>query len=747
MENQPAISFKGNPFLVDCIQWSEDNQLVICNDKGVYIVTPILVGMLSTKEKYKYVGIILPPLERIADSVMITENDKVETSFLNEESFRLARWSPPNLSPNQSCFLTVVTTKHRVLLYQISSRDPTNSDWNLCVDLTDKIKDHAISHQHETRINPHHTLCASWSKRLIPNPLASKPALLATSNKAGDVCIWAYTDSFDYKTKITPHKSFVNLLEWTDWKKVNSTTYIAFIASACTDGTVAISSVQVKTSVVSKSRTTRIGDIKMKVLHVWFEEGDRAVTTLIKMFDDFAKGIIRIAISKGVRVQIICLDVKKGDKLVPKKDWQAYTLLSSGLGLSCGTWVRDDNNIVLFRGFTVEGECTYLKIESNGDVQYDKQLSIMWSATLVQTYKQQWIEEQLKADDDHILSASDAHPFLWGASDTRNQIFTALSFDLRPDVDIHYRGESNDSMYLKFILDRERGQDIESICQLTKTYLDDPYCVFVKPIVGFVRELLQYLVDDEDNEALAEWISTLSSDLNIEPTASSGSTLTEKVYCSTDTIAARMMINAQLELQNYDPLDFGTEYETTCQKARRTVQINYTNSILSHADQLPDKEFSQLTEQDIAALVSISDSALALCDKPLIKQALNVYVRIHDKFPQFGDLLTEIAYATTFSPESPPIDRKGRNKCPVCEKTVNLLNSGTSYSLLAQCEAGHFWEICSMTRTVLHSPKFRKCLVCDAKSLQPTDQDTLSNFILTNCCKCLYCGSGLINSR
>ncbi|CEP09219.1 hypothetical protein [Parasitella parasitica] len=605
--------------------------------------------MLSKKEKYKNVGISLPPLEKVAGPVMITENDKVETSFLNEESFRLARWSPPNLAPNQSCFLTVLTTKHRVLIYQIASRDPTNSDWLLCTDLTDKIKDHAISHQHETKINPHHTLCVGWSKRLIPDPLASKPALLATSNKAGDICIWAYLDSFEYVTQITPHKSFVNLLEWTEWKKINSSTYIAFIASACTDGTVAISSVQVKISVVSKSRTAKIQDVKMSVLHVWFEEDDRAVTTLIKLFDDFDKGVISIAISKGIRVQVICLDVKKNNKVVPKKDWQVHTLLSSGLGLSSGSWVRDDENIVLFRGYTVEGECVLLKVGLNGDVEYDKQMSIMLSTTLVQKYKLQWMEEQSKTDDDNIISASDAHPFLWGTSDTINQIFTTLLFGLRPNVDIHYRFETNDEIHLRFILNRERGQDTESICQLTKAYLDDPYCVFVKSIVGFVREMLPYLVDDEDDEPMTEWISSVSGYLNIAPTSKSQSTLTEKLYCGTDTIAARMIINAQLELQ--------------------AMQINYANSILSYANRLPDKEFSQLTEQDIAVLVSISDSALSLRDEALIKQALSIYVRIHDEFPQFGDLMTEIAYANSFSPESPPIDRKGRSKCPVCDKT------------------------------------------------------------------------------
>jgi hypothetical protein len=268
-------------------------------------------------------------------------------------------------------------------------------------------------------------LGASWSKCLIPDPLASKPALFATSNKAGDVCVWAYTDSFEYKTQVTPHKSFVNLIEWTGWKKLNDTTYIAYIASACTDGTVAISSVQIELSVDPESKISKIQDTKMKVLHVWFEDNNRSVTTLIKIYDDLEKGIIKIAVSKGITVQIICLSVKKDNTVVPKKDWQVFILESSGLGLSSGSWI---DNTTVFKGYTIEGEYVYLKVDSEGKIEYDKEMSIMQSAKLVKKYKQQWMEEQMKADDDSIIAASDAHPFLWGTCDAPNQIFTAIFF-------------------------------------------------------------------------------------------------------------------------------------------------------------------------------------------------------------------------------------------------------------------------------------------------------------------------------
>lgn len=53
---------------------------------------------------------------------------------------------------------------------------------------------------------------------------------------------------------------------------------------------------------------------------------------------------------------------------------------------------------------------------------------------------------------------------------------------------------------------------------------DTNYClfffiVFVKPVRGLVRELLQYLVDDGDHKPMSQWISCLSGYLDAKPTA------------------------------------------------------------------------------------------------------------------------------------------------------------------------------------------------------------------------------------
>jgi hypothetical protein len=70
----------------------------------------------------------------------------------------------------------------------------------------------------------------------------------------------------------------------------------------------------------------------------------------------------------------------------------------------------------------------------------------------------------------------------------------------------------------------------------------------------------------------------------------------------------------------------------------------------------------------------------------IVKQSLALYKRLQDQFVDL-DLESEIAYATAFDPCDAPHDRKAREKCPVCDELVNIIDDG----LVAQCNAGHFW--------------------------------------------------------
>jgi hypothetical protein len=58
-------------------------------------------------------------------------------------------------------------------------------------------------------------------------------------------------------------------------------------------------------------------------------------------------------------------------------------------------------------------------------------------------------------------------------------------------------------------------------------------------------------------------------------------------------------------------------------------------------------------------------------------------MKLQDKFSDLN-LYEEIAYLS--NPEG-PFHTKAREKCPVCDETVQSIDDGT----IAQCAAGHFW--------------------------------------------------------
>lgn len=77
----------------------------------------------------------------------------------------------------------------------------------------------------------------------------------------------------------------------------------AYVVSTCTDGTVALSHVQLKISA-----DTSIQDIKAERLEVWFE-GIPGIATLLEVFDEFVRNP-KICCGKSTVIYIILLGAR-----------------------------------------------------------------------------------------------------------------------------------------------------------------------------------------------------------------------------------------------------------------------------------------------------------------------------------------------------------------------------------------------------------------------------------------------------
>lgn len=118
------------------------------------------------------------------------------------------------------------------------------------------------------------------------------------------------------------------------------------------------------------------------------------------------------------------MKVGKGDNLSMCGEWTSFYLANSALGLSGGSWIDADQ----FRCYTMEGEGLLINFGADGQIHKDEDMCNVINTKLVQKYKQQWMEEQMKTEDQDLFGLSDAVPYLWGAGDASNYIFTAVYF-------------------------------------------------------------------------------------------------------------------------------------------------------------------------------------------------------------------------------------------------------------------------------------------------------------------------------
>jgi hypothetical protein len=164
------------------------------------------------------------------------------------------------------------------------------------------------------------------------------------------------------------------------------------------------------------------------------------------------------------------MTLEEDGSLSMRGEWTPYYLANSSLGLTGGSWINVDQ----FRCYTTEGEGLLVNFETGGHVERDDQMYTIINTKMVQKYKQQWMEEQMKAEDQDLFGVSDAIPYLWGAADASNHIFTAIYFGMKPLIDVHYRHNSSEDASLAFILHRDRGVDVDSVCNDIDTYVNDP---------------------------------------------------------------------------------------------------------------------------------------------------------------------------------------------------------------------------------------------------------------------------------
>ncbi|KAL1927444.1 hypothetical protein VTP01DRAFT_3681 [Rhizomucor pusillus] len=723
---------------INVASWSEDWYICILIEKIVHIVTPNLLFADNTADPYIRNSILLlPPHKRLEHAEELVEESSIYTDCILPETYRKALWSPAGLSPTGGCLLTVITTKHRVQFYSEPTSVQNNAEWPLLIDITDHLLDEYLGGkaQFETpeEFDRFRIFSGAWSQKIVPHMSAEAAAVLALGNQHGEINLWRYSPRSGIAplSKIQSHATTVACLEWSKWRILDGK-HVAYIFSGSVDGTVSVTKVVLGVG-NDEDNSTRLQTASMEVVGTWFKD-HKTMVNVISVHDQNGEGAIKAAVGKGSHVEIGILHHQAQS---PEIIWSPCDLQNSAVGLSAATWDATGNYVHLY---SFEGEATVFQVNEQG-IQHSENKTQKLTEKLLAIYSRE-VEADADEDEvDNVLASFDFEPQIFGASSSFNGLYTAVYFNLRPVADIFHRPENFDVSWLSIILHLPRG-DAEVVKEVNNRFIDyahDPEFSCKYPVKSILLESLDYLINSANVDILTAWMDNMEKVLDTPNSFDdTRGSLASLIYSNSQCIAAQFLYRASIELRRAGlKSPYLEKMEALQKKAHTFLQSHLPRSVLEYISSLPSSSIEKFTDEDIVQTQLMVDRAVQHADKYAqnLETAEKACSHIKSSLPDneaIDQTLSDLKSKEILSKDA------GKEQCPACREL--LVAKGDKWLV---CSNQHIWEHCIVSIRALTTTKFRRCSLCGAKSMIPQHrQDTsLTETILSNCFKCVLCGS------
>ncbi|CDH60894.1 hypothetical protein RO3G_09384 [Lichtheimia corymbifera JMRC:FSU:9682] len=747
METRSGIPLGTKPLGNHPVSWNDDEQILVCLPTIVQILVPSLVDITQDEDPYLRIGVRpLKDIPCMQYNDTEVHNPSAQSARLIAEQYRSATWSPTGLSSSGGCILTAVTTKHRVIHYTPSKneRSTSTAPWIPMADMTDNIAQ-SILGQNTRRfrtieqVNSFHTLSAKWSPTLALDPIMQPLAILGLASKRGEISLWSYssTKGFEHQATIHLRDSFATELEWTKWRQHDGK-FISHIISSSGTGAATLSSVTVELGSDEESGATTLVSMDATVQETWFQE-DHAIIDNISLIQDPAHdNRVKVALFKNTRALIGEIDL---DNVPLEPTWKEYWLQDSVTGVAGANWIEDGKRI---RIYTSEGQGLVLTVEE-GHVVVDAAATAEINTYLVTKIMQQWDEEQASMDQEQIATANNAIPVLYGTSISPIGLYTVYLFGFQEDVDAAYYDSDVNEVWAAFMAHQQQNDKscTASLLDKLRTQLSNPYFFFTCPFKSILHEPLEYLTQDdeeEENDGIIKWLKTMETMIT-DGAAQSTQSFKQHLYCDSRATAARALIRTGLELKRYKLIE---STQLTLQSledmAHMYLTVHFADVCLNYMLTLADDALENAAESDLAVVLLLCDRVL---DQPVTFDfAVNTVIKVCTKLSswpsaQSESIAEEVSRAKEHLEKQEPVPKVPREKCPACP---NLLSTVDNKLLI--CSSNHTWESCSITGKALATLDTQLCVHCGAKSMKSTGCK-LADTILSQCMKCIICGSNL----
>ncbi|KAI7881580.1 hypothetical protein K492DRAFT_206779 [Lichtheimia hyalospora FSU 10163] len=744
METRSGIPLGPKTLANHPISWNDDEQILVCLPTIVQILVPTLVDITQDEDPYLRIGV--RPLKDIpCTQYNDTEvpSPSAQSARLVPEQYRLAIWSPTGITSTGGCILTAVTTKHRVIHYIPSEneRSTSTAPWTLLADMTDNIAQSVLGNNTQRfrtieQVNSFHTLAAQWSHTQAFDPIMQPLAILGLGNKRGEISLWSYshTKGFEHQATIQPHDGYVSELAWSAWREHDGK-FTSHIISSSGTGAVSLSSVTIELGRDDQQGATTLVSMHSVVRELWFQD-DHAIVDSISIKDDPTHANrIKVALCKNMRILIGEIDL---DYASLQPAWSEYWLRDSVTGVVGTNWSEDGKQI---RIYTSEGQGLVLTVEQS-EVVVDANATADINTKLVTKIMQQWDEEQASMDQEQISTANDARPVLYGTSVSPIGLYTVYLFGFQEQVDGAYYDSDVNEIWAAFMIHQQQNdnQCKDYLLDKLKSQLSMPYFFFTSPFKSILHEPLEYLAhdDEEDTNGIAEWLKSMETMIT-DGAAQSTQTFKQHLYCDTRATAARALIRTGIELKRYKLIE-STQImlQSLEEMANMYLTVHFSEVCLNYILSLADESLEKAAESDLAVVLLLCDRVL---DQPVTFDfAVNTVIKVCTRLSswpsaQSESLAEEISRAKQHLEKKEPVPKVPREQCPACSDRLSTVDNR-----LLICSSGHTWESCSITGKALATLDTQLCVHCGAKSMKSTGS-TLADTILSQCMKCVICGS------
>ncbi|ETW79260.1 hypothetical protein HETIRDRAFT_478665 [Heterobasidion irregulare TC 32-1] len=762
-----TIPAAGSQPSINCLQWTNDGQILFLTKTAIYIITPdagINFDSSSTIKASKMNDDAAPTKPLSLFRTMIEYDriiachwpvDSQEWSAVVLGSLDLAlrsvSVSPSNITADAGCVLAIINSNLELSLW-VPLKNHLNGKWVKLQDVTPFLKSLAATSSTSMmrKTLQAQATCSAWSAQsdfgVIPSHCDG--SLLAVGNKVGSIVLLRFQESqtgaLEHVNTIDFTEQCITAIAWSPWRLLRPYTCSALIACSSSDGSILLASIMqtLRTEKTSESFAPRYRiEVQTQILAKRPESVDkRGITgvTWIAVLVYCKPGTVHLWSNVGLWSGLRSFKLRT----------QKTSAGASSLHPVTGITYHDPHDFIvlsLFDGsfhviYEVSSEPTLeTPVSGMGPDLSSWALSSSARAVFLQSEKQATEDDMGRMSG--MISYDEASTVAWVHESCCPSDFS-YKHEAKHDsvfVVAEMWTPPGDDMFMEMLLNITRNSSAAAghapIHILRPIFLHLQKTGKISQLQLRLLETLRDLpVDESTSIAIPPFTREFTADVRTD----FGRSLTQHLFGFNTLLSLRLLLAIADFCWKYAPNpEAQGKFGLVAQSILESISHRVLRALIRHLAAIT----TLLTKQDTSFLLRVVlQSLLPGTPEDLSTEAHQLSNTVNALLPPGNDQEGSSGLEET---------------CPACGIEVALDNIAS-----ARCANGHMWARCSITSFILATPMVRTCVGCTRKAflppghpsvaerpawLPPAAQSWVVEALLGAVRRCLFCGNSFVS--